>query len=95
MNLLDELWADIELDACASDGPIKDGDVHAALQRGRIKIENAARQLERDKINAMRLDFRTIPHGEFRSKWYDWRDYNEVLPSYCGCSDCMLWRSGS
>lgn len=95
MDLLDQLWADIELDACASDGPIQDSDVHAALQRGRIKIEAAARQLERDKINAMRLDYRTIPHGEFRKKWYDWIQYQEVLPSYCGCPDCSLWRRGS
>ncbi len=48
-----------------------------------------------DRVRAMRLDFRTLPHREFPIEWPDWRDYEEVLPSYCGCQDCQLWRSGS
>lgn len=38
---IDELWDDLILDACASDGPIKDRDVRAAVERGRAKIEAA------------------------------------------------------
>lgn len=50
---------------------------------------------ERERMRAMRHDFQTLPHAEFPSKWPDWRDYEEVLPTYCGCHECRLWRSGS
>jgi hypothetical protein len=58
-------------------------------------IENEARRQERDKMLAMRRDFNHLPHKEFPAKWPDWRQYEEVLPTYCGCGDCTLWRSGS
>jgi hypothetical protein len=53
------------------------------------------RRLERERMQAMRLDYRTMPHAEFPIKWPDWRDYEEVLPTSCSCRECQLWRSGS
>jgi len=46
-------------------------------------------------MRAMRVDYATMPHREFPIKWPDWRDFEEVLPTVCGCPDCRLWRSGS
>lgn len=48
-----------------------------------------------EKMRAMRIDYRTMPHAQFPLKWPDWREWEEVLPSQCGCQDCRLWRSGS
>jgi hypothetical protein len=38
---LDDLWAELLLDACASDGPIRDNDVRQAIKHYRPKIEAA------------------------------------------------------
>jgi hypothetical protein len=51
-RLLDALWADMLLDACASDGPIRDADVRQAMQRGRPKIETAERRAIVERIRA-------------------------------------------
>jgi hypothetical protein len=53
------------------------------------------RRLVVKRINAMRYDYRTLPHGQFPVKWPDWKGYEELLPSNCSCQDCRLWRSGS
>lgn len=47
------------------------------------------------RMRAMRHDYQTLPHAEFPTRWPDWRDYEEVLPTYCSCQECRLWRSGS
>jgi hypothetical protein len=42
MSDLDAAWAELLLDACASDGPIRDADVKTAIARYRPKIEALA-----------------------------------------------------
>ena len=91
----DDLWDELVMHALASDGPIRDADVKEAVRYYRPKIEAELRRQAVERMQAMRLDYRTMPHAKFPIKWPDWRDYDEVLPSYCGCGDCSLWRSGS
>jgi len=38
---LEKAWAELLLDACASDGPIRDNDVRDAIKRNRPRIEAA------------------------------------------------------
>lgn len=59
------------------------------------RIEVEARDKEMERMRAMRHDFQTLPHAEFPVRWPDWRDYEEVLPTYCSCRECRLWRTGS
>ena len=40
---LDAAWKELEADALASDGPIRDSDVKDAIKRNRQRIEEAAR----------------------------------------------------
>jgi len=60
-----------------------------------VAVENEAAAAERERMRSMRHDYQTLPHAEFPIKWPNWREYEEVLPTYCGCPDCHLWRSGS
>jgi hypothetical protein len=88
---LDAAWRELEMDALASDGPIRDSDVKDAIRRNRPHIEEAVME----RMRAMRHDFQTLPHAAFPVAWPDWRALQEVLPTYCGCEDCRMWRSGS
>jgi len=66
------------------------------VQRALLDAALAAeRRATVDWMLAIRRDFQTMPHMEFRAKWPDSQELREVLPSYCGCKDCQLWRSGS
>ena len=43
MNDVDAAWRELELDALASDGPIRDADVKDAIKRQRPSIEAVVR----------------------------------------------------
>ena len=88
---LDAAWAELELDALASDGRIRDSDVKDAIKRNRPRIEEAVME----RMRAMRRDWQTLPHAQFPVKWPDWRSLQEVLPTRCDCAECSLWRRGS
>ena len=91
---LDSLWHELLWQACSSDGPIADNDVREAIRFYRPRIEAEARQQAVERMQAMRRDYRTMPHAQFPIKWADWKDYDEVLPTNCSCQECRLWRSG-
>jgi len=54
-----------------------------------------ARRATMERFRAMRQDYQTMPHAEFPVKWPDWKEWEDALPTSCGCQDCQLWRSGS
>ena len=48
---LDALWDELLLDACASDGPIRDNDVRQAIKHYRAEIEAEARSTPAEALD--------------------------------------------
>ena len=59
-------WRELEADALASDGPIRDRDVRDAIKRNRARIEAAAREsMTQDELDGAALHRlrEALPHG--------------------------------
>jgi len=56
-------------------------------------IEAEARAAEREYQVAVRKDWGTLPHGEFRQKYGGLDRALYLLPTNCSCRECQMWAS--
>jgi len=85
--MIDQLWADMLLDACASDGPIRDADVREAMKRGRPEIEAAVRRATVERIReavAVLRDTWTLMGGAERVYLVPLDDLRAILDEEAG-----------
>ncbi len=58
-----------------------------------LRIEAEARADEREYQAAVRKDWGTMPHGEFRQKYGGLDRALYLLPANCSCRECQMWSS--